>query len=284
MPLVEALLLNPASFPVFGRRKRSGKKGPMARRKTRRKTSWRSLVKRLGVRKAAKQWRKRRKNTWPDHSRLHARAAKKGWRRRKSRRSFRFAANPRRSIRRSYRRRHNPFPITGRGGQKYDLIPSVETLKNAGIKGLGAVGSELVRATGYSIFKRDIQGASILEDAAGRVIAGALTGFIAGYAFGGKIGAAVVEGTYTVAMYNLIADLTGKFTGGSPKILGFIANPFKDPGKSLIPGFGSPALAQTSGMSGIMPEGDIVPLGAIMPEGEVVPLGEDESARMSSRF
>jgi hypothetical protein len=253
----------------------------MARRRSKRRSTWRSLVKRHGVKAAARLYRRRRasprrarksyrrrKNAWFGHPRAHRTAAKLGWRR-----GHRFS---RRRI------RHNPFAITGKGGGKFELIPSVATLKIAGVQGAGAVASELVRATAYSLIRRDIQGASIAEDAVGRLVSGALTGFLASYVLGADIANQVVRGTYTVAMYQLVADVVGKVTGGQPKLLGFVANPFRDPGKDIIPGFsfGAPA----AGMSDILPEGEVVPLGEVGPEGDVLPFGEAEPARMASRF
>lgn len=188
-----------------------------------------------------------------------------------------LAKNPRR---RHSRRRRNPFLATGRRGA-FKIIPGMGEIKNAAVGGAGAVASEIVRASVYSVMGRDLRSTSILEDAAGRIVAGGITGMLVGYVAGGSIGSKVTEGAYTVAMYELVADAVAMATGGKEKVLGFIANPFANRAvKPLLPSFGGSAPA----LSGIMPEGAVLPLGAVYPEGNVIPLGADELQLSGGRF
>ena len=296
MALVPALLLNPTSSRGFRGVKWQGagkdKVMPAGRPKTSRGRAWRKLVKRLRVKKAAAQWRrggKRRSNPrgWYDASKKHGKASRKGWKARKGGKKGYAKAHGK-------KRGHflrNPFKLGGRKGS-FELIPSLNTLKGAAVRGIGAVASDVVRATGYSLLGR-VSG-SLAEDALGRLVAGALTGAAAGYIFGPAIGSAVVEGSYTVALYKLVADAAAKASGGKPKLFGFIANPFTEvSAKPFLPGFGAtgalPAPSpeeEMAGLSAYTPEGEVVPLGAVIPEGEVVPLGldEEEPARFRARL
>jgi hypothetical protein len=77
---------------------------PLTVRRGRRKSTWKGLVKRFGVKRAAKMWRKSKKyhgysrtrvanrrrrrrkyNSWKGHKAAHRRAARKGWRKRSRR-------------------------------------------------------------------------------------------------------------------------------------------------------------------------------------------------------
>lgn len=295
MALVPALLLNPSGSRGFRGVKWQGagkdKVMPAGRPKTSRGRAWRKLVKKHGVKKAASMWRRggrKRSNPrgWYDAKKRHSKASKRGWSVRKS------GKKGYKSARRGKRGRflRNPFRLGGRKGS-FELIPSMNTLKGAAVRGIGAVASDVVRATGYSLIGR-VSG-SLAEDALGRLVAGALTGAAAGYLFGPAIASAVVEGSYTVALYKLVADAAAKATGGKPKLFGFIANPFTEmPAKPFLPAFGAagalPAASpeEMAGLSAYTPEGEVVPLGAVIPEGDVLPLGEDEiePARFAARF
>lgn len=242
--------------------------------------------------------RRSKKNTWPGHPAEHRTASRKGWDKRKSyKKGYAkpagaiYAANPRRKS--SRRRRRNPFTAIGRKGA-FKIIPGMSEIKNAAIGGAGAVGSEVVRASVYSLIGRDLRSTSILEDAVGRILAGGVTGMLVGYVAGGSVGSKVTEGAYTVAMYELIADAAAMATGGKERVLGFIANPFANRmTKPLLPSFSlssgaAPAVSADGTVQGLgtwQPEGQLLPLGTIMPEGQVVPLGEaSASGRFRSRF
>lgn len=102
-----------------------GRRAKMRRRNGRRRKAvrvggkrltWKGLVRRFGVKAAAKKWRgakaanprrRRRRNTWFGQPRRHARAARKGWRRRRGARGRRRYGRRRRSgcRRRTSRRR-----------------------------------------------------------------------------------------------------------------------------------------------------------------------------------
>jgi hypothetical protein len=187
-----------------------------------------------------------------------------------------------------YLRRKNPFSAIGRRGS-FKLIPGMSEIKNAAIGGAGAVGSEVVRASVYSLMGRDLRNTSILEDAAGRIVAGGITGMLVGYIAGGAVASKVTEGAYTVAMYELVADAVAMASGGRERVLGVISNPFANRMvKPLLPSFGGQAalpagpVGEDYTISGIEPEGAILPLGAVMPEGTIVPLGE--TGRFNTRF
>lgn len=281
--MFEAILLNP-SPRARGRRRRARKgarKGNAMRRKRVRRSRSGRFVKR--VRRV--RYSRRR----------HARKVRRVRHVRRARR-----ANPRnpwikryrrkRYVARHYRhmpRRHNPVSLGGRRG-KFDLIPSMKSLQEAAYLGGGAVASEMVRATAYSLIGR-VSG-SVAEDVLGRLASGAVTGMLAGYLLGQKFASAVVTGTYTVTMFQLISDAVALATGGAPKIAGVIANPFTSvPTKPLLPGFslgGGVAPAEgVAGLFGTVPERNILPLGGVVPEGDIAPLGDDQiPARLRSRF
>lgn len=266
--MFEAILLNPGTRRRAGR-KRKGK-GARRGKKTMKKSR-----KRRGRRKVARRTR-----------RTGSRKARRRTRRNPQVKSYRRKGGRVKSHwRRKLRRLRNPISIGGRKG-KFDLIPSVKTIQEAAYKGGGAVASEVVRATAYSLLGR--ASGSVAEDVVGRLAAGAVTGMLAGYVLGSKVANAVVEGTYTVTLYQLIADAMALATRGAPK-LGPIANPFTSvPTKPLLPGIslgGSAAPAGVSGLRGVVPERNVLPLGGVVPEGDITPLGADEvPARLRSRF
>jgi len=220
-------------------------------------------------------------------------------RRRRSRRKSR-RHNPANPVRRfkGYRRvrrhvfsrsrRHNPFAIMGRKGS-FGLVPDLNTIKDAAVKGLGAVVSDVVRSTGYSLIGRT-PNQSIAEDFVARLVSGWLTGTAAGYVLGSKMANDVYEGNMVVAVYELAADAAAAATNGQPKLFGFVANPYAGRAvKSFLPSFafGSsasalPASNSMHGLGGVVPEGAIVPIGGVIPEGDVLPLGGNQ--RFASRF
>jgi len=203
------------------------------------------------------------------------------------------AANPRRRrhLRRRVRRlgisrRRNPFQVMGRKGS-FGMIPDLNTIKDAAVKGIGAVASDVIRATGYSLIGRNI-GMSIAEDAVARLVSGWLTGTAAGFVLGAKMANDVYEGCLTVALYELVADAAAVATSGKPKLFGFVSNPYAGrAAKPFLPGISlgaAPAMAAgTAGLFDVVPEGQIVPVGSVVPEGEVLPLGNGAS-RFVSRF
>lgn len=218
-------------------------------------------------------------------------------RKRSRRKSRRNPANPvrrfkgYRRVRRhvfSRSRRHNPFAIMGRKGS-FGLVPDLNTIKDAAVKGLGAIVSDVVRSTGYSLIGRT-PNQSIAEDFVARLISGWLTGTAAGYVLGSKMANDVYEGNMVVAVYELGADAAAAATNGQPKLFGFVANPYAGRAvKSFLPSFAfgssAPALSASgsmSGLGGVVPEGAIVPIGGVIPEGDVLPLGGNQ--RFASRF
>ena len=274
--MFQAILLNPSRRP--GRRKR------------------RSTGARKGTAMRKSRVRRSKSGRFTKRSRRHVR---KGVRRvRHSRRTRRKnPANPwvkrysrRKTVRRYFRkmaRRHNPVSLRGRRG-KFELIPSMKSLTEAAYLCGGAVASEVVRATAYSLIGR-VSG-SMAEDVLGRLVSGTVTGMLAGYVLGAKFASAVVTGTYTVTMFQLISDVVALATRGAPKVAGIIANPFTSvPTKPLLPGFslggGSAPAEGVSGLFGTVPERNILPLGGVVPEGDIAPLGDDLiPARLRSRF
>jgi len=293
MAMVEAVLLNPWSRRSGAkRRKGTVRKTAMAkRRSSARQRAYRALVKKLGsVKKAAAAWRRRkggrkvsrrRRNLWAGQSAKHGIAARKGW--------FKRIHHRKGYAKRSGARfKRNPFSFGGRRG-KFALIPSMNTMKAAAVRGAGAVGSEVVRASAYTLIGRDLASTSMVEDVVGKLVSGAVTGILVGYVAGQATANAVVEGAYTVAMYDLVADAVAMVSGGKDKVLGFIANPFAGRAvKNVLPGFSfggalpASTAAAIEGLGAVVPEGQIVPLGAVMPEGQVLPLGE--APRFSRRF
>lgn len=220
-------------------------------------------------------------------------------RRKRSRKSRRH--NPANPVRRfkGYRRvrrkvygrsrRHNPFAIMGRKGS-FGLVPDLNTIKDAAVKGIGAVVADVVRATGYSLIGR-VPNQSIAEDFVARLVSGWLTGTAAGYVLGNKLANDVYEGNMVVAVYELAADAAAAATQGAPKLFGFVANPYAGRAvKAFLPSFafGSPAPVLTTnasvmaGLGGVVPEGAIVPIGGVIPEGDILPLGGNQ--RFASRF
>jgi len=285
MPLLEAVLLNP--FSRRGRRRKSKVVGKrkghkMARRKKshRRRRRHNPVSKvRLQRRKSARLTRRRRRS----HLTLGAQSgrSKLGWRRR--RRGMRNWAKVHGTYRtHGHRRfRRNPFSLGS-------LIPSMSELTGAATAGAGAVVSDVALASVYSVANiRPSQ--SLVEDAAGRIVAGIGMGALASYLLGQSIGSKVREGTFTVALYKLVAGVVGSIPGeidakGNKKLLGFLNNPFQAESiggtgvaKKVLPGLGD--------LFGVIPEGDVVPVGSVVPEGDVVPLGAiDVPARFASRF
>ena len=96
-------------------RRRSGKKAVRVGGKRR---TWKGLVRKFGVKKAARIWRsskkiggkkrrssrrRRARNSWKGHKRAHARAARKGWRKRRHRGSRRKSRRGKRCRKGSYR-------------------------------------------------------------------------------------------------------------------------------------------------------------------------------------
>lgn len=269
--MFQAILLNPSRRPGRRRRKSTGAtKGSTMKRKRVRRTKSGRFAKR--VRRARKSARRVRRHN-PKNPMVKRY-------RRKATVKRHFRASP-------VRRRRNPFSLGGRKG-KFELIPSVKNLTEAAYKGGGAVASEIVRATAYSLIGR--ASGSVAEDVVGRLAAGAVTGMLAGYVLGAKASAAVIEGTYTVTLFQLISDAVALATKGAPKILGVVANPFTSvPTKPLLPGFslggGSAPASGVSGLFGVVPEQNILPLGGVVPEGDITPLGADEMpVRLRSRF
>jgi hypothetical protein len=277
MALFSAVLLNPATRRPRRKKKRTSKRGAKGKRK---------------MAKRRKRGVRRRRNP----SAKRAAAARKGWRKRlahkkrvlKSTRKRSHAKhlirNPRRRTR---RRRRNPIRIGGRRG-KFELIPSRAKIMASVQKGAGAVANEMVRGTAYSVIGR-VSG-SVAEDVLGRLASASLTGMAAGYLFGQRVADAVVEGSYTVTLYKLVADAMAYATKGQAKLFGVLANPFTEvPAKPLIPGMGAaalPAPAGTSGFAGVVPERDVLPLGGVVPETNIVPIGEMDGVpeRFRSRF
>lgn len=273
--MFQAILLNPSRRP--GRRKRRGKGAGVEtmRRKRVRRSRSRSRSGRFAkrVRRVRKSVRRVRRHRARRHNPANP-WVKRYRRRRTVKRHFR-----------GMRRRRNPFSLGGRKG-RFELIPSVKTLTEAAYKGGGAVAAEVVRATAYSLIGR--ASGSVAEDVVGRLVSGAVTGMLAGYVLGARAAAAVVEGTYTVTLFQLISDAVALATKGAPKILGVVANPFTSvPTKPLLPGFsiGGGVASGVSGLFGVVPEQNILPLGGVVPEGDITPLGQDEvPARLRSRF
>ena len=280
MALATALLLNPtASGPAWGRAVRTARRG-------------RNMARRIKHRRA-----RRRRNAWTGHRRAHAAAARKGWRSRRSRRRRNLVLKARTRVvhirrpRRGLRRRRNPFGGLRRRMGGFKLVPSMSQVRDAFNKGAGAVGSEMVKGTIYSLIGR-VPG-SVAEDTVARIVSAPLTGWLAGMVLGPKAANAVVEGTLTVAVYKLVADVVASVTGGAPKLLGFIANPFTAvPALPLVPGFQAalttPTVAEqgVGRLFGVVPEGTPLPLGGVIPEGETIPVGAGEylAERFQSRF
>lgn len=192
--------------------------------------------------------------------------------------------------RRKYLR--NPFAIGGRKG-KFNLIPEMKSIKAAATKGAGALLSDLVKSTAYSTLLAKFRPSgptSVAENTVASLVSGALTGALAGYIGGAKMAADFVEGAYTVTLYKVVADAFARATGGKAKLFGFVSNPFTSvPTMPILPGvkFGTgQAVAETNGVSGIIPEGNVLPLGGIIPEGNVIPLGayELDPAEMPDRY
>ena len=185
-------------------------------------------------------------------------------------------------------RRHNPFAIMGRKGS-FGLVPDLNTIKDAAVKGIGAVVADVVRATGYSLIGRT-PNQSIAEDFVARLVSGWVTGTAAGYVLGQKLANDVYEGNMVVAVYELAADAAAAATQGTPKLFGFVANPYAGRAvKAFLPSFAfgsaAPALttaASMAGLGGVVPEGAIVPIGGVIPEGDILPLGGNQ--RFASRF
>lgn len=233
--------------------------------------------------------RKRRKR------RAKRRAAPKRKRRvRRRRRTVTVkVSNPRRRRRRRRvtrrRRRRNPIVRRGRRG-KFELIPSKAKIMASVQKGAGAVANEMVRASVYTLIGRT--SGSVAEDVVGRLLSAGVTGIAAGYLFGQRVADAVVEGSYTVTLYKLVADAVAYATNGAPKIAGVLSNPFTEvPTKPLIPGMGAgagaPVVGGVSGLGEIVPERDVLPLGTVVPETNIVPIGEMDDevpVRFRSRF
>ncbi len=270
--MFEAILLNPSTRRSRRTKKRKGKASAKRGKSTMRKTKKRKrrAKRRNPVRKARRK-RRRRRNTWAGQPIRHRKAAKLGVSRKKRRKRRK---NP---YGRKRRRRRNPVRIGGRRG-KFDLIPTKKTLMDAAYKGGGAVLSEVTRASIYSLIGR--ASGSVAEDVLGRLASGAITGALVGYLFGAKYASAVVEGTYTVTLYKLVADAVAMATKGSPRIMGVISNPFTAvPTKPLVPGFG------LSGLGGVVSEPDVLPLGGvIVPETDVVPIGAMEEDGVPPQF
>lgn len=201
-------------------------------------------------------------------------AALKGWRKR-ARKGFG------RKLKSTRVKRHARFlknPIGRKGAFK--LLPSMAELQGAAVRGAGAVAADVLLATGYSL--ANIRpSTSLAEDAVGRIGAGIALGAGVGYLLGGKVAEQVREGTFTVALYKLVAGVVSSLPGeadpkGGKKLLGFLRNPFTEEAKRLIPGLGD--------LGVVVPERDIIPVGDVVPEGQVLPLGEDVPSRFGSRF
>jgi hypothetical protein len=167
----------------------------------------------------------------------------------------------------------------------------MDTVKDSGVKALGAVASDAIRATAYSFLGR-ATGQSIAEDTVARLVSGWLTGTLAGYVLGGTMAQKVYEGSMIVALYELAADAAAAATQGAEKVLGVIANPYAGRAvKPFLPSFSlgaAPAAlpaagGAVAGLGRVMAEGDVVPLGTVMPEGDIVPVG-DLVPRMRTRF
>lgn len=248
-------------------------------------------MKRLRNGRFAKKSRKlrktklRRKSSWPRKMRrTHGKLSKKGWgRRRKGYKGYKRAKGTVKVRGRRYYRR-NPFALAGRRG-KFAILPSLRELQTAGVQGLGAVGTDVLVSTLYSVANiRPSQ--SLVEDAAGRILGGSLLAIGAGYLFGQQTASNLRSGTFTVALYKLIAGVIGNMSAGQTpdekgnvKLFGFVNNPFPaDATKKLMPGLGD--------LMGVVPEGDVIPIGGVVPEGEVVPLGAGEpvASRFATRF
>jgi hypothetical protein len=282
--MLEAVLLNPMSRR--GRRRRSkvagkGKGHMMARKKKshRRRRHNPVGVARLQRRKSARLTRRRRVRGIT--FRTQRARSKLGWRRRRHGLKYWAKAHGTRRVHGHRRFVRNPFSMG-------NLIPSLTEITDAGIKGGGAVLSDVILATGYSLANiRPSQ--SLAEDAAGRIVAGIGVGALASWLISPSVGSKLREGTFTVAIYKLVSGVVGSIPGevdakGNKKLLGFLNNPFQ---AELVGATGAPkkVLPGLGDLFGVVPEGDIVPVGAVVPEGDVVPLGAmDVPARFGSRF
>ena len=193
----------------FRKRKSGGRK--VKRRKTYKR---KKVTRKTKIKRRKKYARKARKTS--GKSRTRAAAARKGWSRRK--RGTRNYAKRRKGSGRRYFAR-NPFGIKG--------IPTLKQAQKMAIcaarKGAGAVGTELMKATIYSTVLarfRPMGPTSVAEDTLARLGSAVATSVVAGYVGGKKLADEVLEGSFTVALYKLVADVFARATKGSPKLLG----------------------------------------------------------------
>jgi len=288
--MISAMLMNPstrkASRVGKGRKRKAAKRSSkMSKRRTPPRNKRGQFRKRKGTKrrnptvKAAKRRKQSKVLTRKGpRSRTASAAAKKGWRRRKASKKNWSKTRKRKGSKRFAR---NPFAIGGRRG-KFNLVPDTKAIKAAATKGAGAVFSEILKSTVYSSVLakfRPLGPTSVAEDTLARLASGAVAGALAGYLGGAKMASDVVEGTYTVALYKLVADVFARATNGKAKLFGFVANPFTAvPTMPIIPALSMSGAAAPAGvgmLGGVVPEGNVLPLGGVVPEGNVIPIGQD---------